>query len=132
MQDVLHIVELLKRQAESGLTLATRRKADALVNIETIKANIIEMGRATTSQNDGLIYEHWCAHQRHTLSEILSSLPLLDQDIHTAFNHLETVQAKLTAAQSLAAKQRHEEALKVEEAEEDAMLELSLLRRVQG
>ncbi len=130
MKDVLHIVKLLKRQAESSLALATRRKTDALANIETIKENIVEMGKEKSSQSDGLIYEHWCAHQRRTLEEIRNAIPILDQDIKNAFSNLETMQAKLTAAQSLAAKQQHEETLKVEEVEEDAMLELSLLRRM--
>ena len=125
-------MKLLKRQAESALALATRRKSDALVNIESIKDNIIEMGKTKSSQNDGLIYEHWCAHQRRTLDEIKNALPILDEDIRNAFTHLETTQAKLTAAQSLADKQDIEERLKAEGVEEDAMLELSLLRRAQG
>ena len=129
---MLHIVKLLKRQAESALALATRRKSDALVNIESIKDNIVEMGKTKSSQNDGLVYEHWCAHQRRTLDEIWQSLPLLDEDIRNAFTHLENVQAKLTAAQGLADKQVVEEKLKQEALEEDAMLELSLLRRAQG
>ncbi len=131
MKDVLHIVKLLKRQAESALALATRRKSDALVNIESIKDNIVEMGKTKSSRNDGLVYEHWCAHQRYTLGEIKNALPMLDEDIITAFRNLENVQAKLTAAQGLADKQNREETLKMEASEEDAMLELSLLRRVQ-
>ncbi|MBL4871494.1 MAG: hypothetical protein JKX72_11135 [Robiginitomaculum sp.] len=132
MKNVLQIVDLLKRQAETALARATRRKADALINIEAIKENIIEMGASKSGLSSGLIYEHWCAHQRHALEEIYLTLPELEQDVRAAFAHLETVQAKFTAAESLRAKQEHEEKLKAEAVEEDAMLELYLLRRTQA
>ncbi len=132
MKDILNIVSLLKQQAEVALALATRRKVDALIHIEAIKNNIIEMGKTQNGQVNGLVYEHWCAHQRHALEHIYCTLPELDQDIGASFAHLETVQAKLTAAQDLAKKQHYVEMQKREAAEEDAMLDLSLLRRTQN
>lgn len=129
MQDVLHILELLKRQAEARLATSTKRKADALGNIDKIKENIVEMGQKKTAQTDALAYEHWCTHQRLSLSQIEAALPILDEDIRNAFKALEIVQAKVTAAADLAKKQQRAIVLKAEAAEEDAMLELSLLRR---
>ncbi len=129
MKDILNIVGLLKQQAETALALATRRKTDALIHIEAIKNNIIEMGKSQNGDVNGLVYEHWCAHQRHALEHISCSLPVLDQDIANAFAHLETVQAKLTATQDLAKQQHYVEIQNREAAEEDAMLDLSLLRR---
>ena len=132
MKDILNIVALLKQQAEATLALATRRKTNALIHIKAIKNNIIEMGKTQNGQVNGLVYEHWCAHQRHALEQIHCSLPVLDQDIATAFAQLETVQAKLTTAQDLAKQQHYMEMQKREAAEEDTMLDLSLLRRVQS
>lgn len=129
MKDVLHILELLKRQAEAALALRTKRKEDALAHIEQIKLNIIEMGRQQAGRTDGHIYEQWCNHQRQASAQIQEALPILDEDIRTFFTKLETVQAKVTAAEALAAKQHREAVLKAEGVEEDAMLELSLLQR---
>lgn len=129
MKDVLHILELLKRQAEVALATKTRRRVEALENIEKIKTNIIEMGRNSAAQTDALAYERWCMHQRMSQSQIEAAIPILEEDIANAFKKLETVQAKVTAAEGLAEKQNREIRLKIESAEEDAMLELSLLRR---
>lgn len=129
MKDVLHILELLKRQAEAALATKTRRRLEALENIEKIKANIAEMGHNTAAQTDALAFERWCTHQRMSQSQIEAAIPILEEDIANAFKKLETVQAKVTAAEGLADKQNKKIRLEIESAEEDAMLELSLLRR---
>ncbi|PHR56097.1 MAG: hypothetical protein COA43_14295 [Robiginitomaculum sp.] len=129
MKEILHILELLKRQAEAALATKTKRKVDALESIEQIKRNMLEMGRQYAAHAEGMVYEQWCNHQRRSQAQIQDAIPILEQDILLAFKKLETVQAKLMAAEDLAAQQERKARLEAEGVEEDAMLELSLLRR---
>ena len=129
MEEVLHILSLLKQQAEAQLAVKTNRNNDALARIKSYSDSIIMRGQEMSARENMQVYEQWCVLQQQNIAQIKSALPILDQDIRNSFLHLQTVQAKVTAAESLDVKERRETALKAEAAEEDAMLELSLLKR---
>lgn len=132
MKDVLHILTLLKRRAEADLSRETRRRSDVLANMDAIKIEMAELNQnnMAVDEANSRNYTNWLSFQKQSLMRLSGTLPKIDMDIKQAFEGLEQVQAKLSAAEKIYAKQVHEIALEQEAIEDDAMLELSLLRKM--
>ncbi len=131
MDDILHILDLLRQRAEADIRQLMTQKQQALVNISKItqdieakKPKLLRKG----ANEDIHIFEKWRQHQTFILDGIKKELLHLDNEIMLAKSHFKSILAKDQTLQQEAQQTLRAEQLEAETAQTSEQLDVFLLR----
>ena len=130
MDDILHILDVLRQRAESDLAGLTAKREYYLSDIYNVQSMIRSAQTPLPIVEDIPVLERWRENQIAKLVQIKSKLTHLDEDIGKAKLHYKTILAKNLAATDIAENLQTAKSLKEEDKQTDTLLEASLLKRM--
>ncbi len=138
MDDILHILELLRQRAEADILLLNTKKNNCLTKISDITIAIDDEASAVSnteglttvdlSSGDMCIFEQWRQNQIHKIRALEKKIDALDEDITKAKAHFKSVLTKSLTAKAAAKNILHTKRLSAEETELSAQLDVLLLQ----
>ncbi len=130
MDDILHILDVLRQRAESDLAGLTAKREHYLSDISNVQAMIKSAQTPLPIVEDMSILDRWRDNQEYKLVQIKRKMTQLDEDIGKAKLYYKTIFAKNLAVKDIAENLQTAKSLKAEDEEVDSLLEISLLKRI--
>ncbi|PHS37745.1 MAG: hypothetical protein COA91_09290 [Robiginitomaculum sp.] len=131
MDDILHILDLLRQRAEADIRQLTSQKqkflsqmSDITLDIEAEKSKLLHRGDG----EDVHIFEKWRHNQIFKLTGMKKKLQGLDKEIALAKTHFKSILAKDQMLQQVVKQILRAEQLDAETAQTSEQLDVFLLR----
>lgn len=124
MDDILHILGLLRERAEADIAVLTTRRTKLLLDISDMKHAAQNMEMSTSNIADMYVQENWQYAQIIRIKSIEKKLADIDMQTVQAKAHYKTILAKHLAAQEIAARAMKEALLRQEDMDAEAQLEV--------
>ncbi|MBL4854202.1 MAG: hypothetical protein JKY25_08195 [Robiginitomaculum sp.] len=128
MDDILHILGLLRQRAEADILLLSTQKANYLTKISDITIAMSDKAPAVLNTRDMYTFEKWRQNQVCKIRAIEKKMTDLDEDIAKAKTHFKSILTKNLSAKSVAKNMSHVKRLSAEEEETSAQLDVFLLQ----
>ena len=124
MDDILHILDILRERAQADLVVLTKQRAAFLAQILEIKQAAGYAREKLPDVTDQHVWERWNYSQIIRIKNLEKKITALDVDIVKAKAHFKTILAKHLAAQDMAALAEREVQTQRAENEADEQLEV--------
>lgn len=124
MDDILHILDLLRERAQADLVLLTTQRSQFLQQITNIKHAAKNSSAGLSNITDQQVWENWQYGQIVRIKTIEKQLAGLETEIAKAKMHFKTILAKHLSAQKIAKDAAVNARMRAEETDAEMQLDI--------
>ena len=124
MDDILHILDILRERAQADLVVLTKQRVEYLAQISQVKQTAGHVREKLPDITDQHVWERWNYSQIIRIKNIEKKIAAVEVEIGKAKAHFKTILAKHLAAQDMAALAEREVQTQRAENEADAQLDV--------
>lgn len=122
MEDIVHILELLRARAEANLLILTTRRTKFVSKMSELKNNMNTHKSSSLNITDINVLESWRHSQIARIKVIEDKLTKVEEDVETAKTHYKLILAKTLSAKSIVRDNALLEQSRIEEKESEEQL----------
>ncbi len=128
MDDILHILDLLRQRAQADILMLRHKKDACLSKISSITFEIQEKKPTVLNGDDVDIFEKWHQHQMCKIDALEHKILGVDAEMVNAKNHFKSILAKNQMMEQAADKKAQAERLTAEDIYTSEQLDIFLLQ----